>query len=374
MRNRFTNISEVIDVDFAEDDKTRLNRLERAIRYYVSQLPHIGSPVPSKWTVIREVLENDTRNTLSLQDYLKICQDNSISRLEDTLVLSQYFHDIGVFLHFQEDELLEKTIFLKPDWATHAVYKILDDPLLNRQNGRFSKNDAKNIWHEDEYSLLRFELLRLMQKFFLTYEIGNSGEYIVPERLPAAKPDYSWNETGNLFFRYEYDYFMPRGIMSQFIVQMHRYICNHNLVWRRGVILERENTSAEIVESYDSRVIGIRISGKSRRDFMTVITEQMDKINAQYEKMKVEKLIPCNCGECRNSRNPHFYRFDTLRRFSDKGQPIQCQNSFEMVNVRSLIDEVFNESMQGRYEEENICQPQKAKRDTVFIKVIPRKK
>jgi len=107
---------------------------------------------------------------------------------------------------------------------------------------------------------------------------------------------------------------------------------------------------------------------------MTVITEQMDKINAQYEKMKVEKLIPCNCGECRNSRNPHFYRFDTLRRFSDKGQPIQCQNSFEMVNVRSLIDEVFNESMQGRYEEENICQPQKAKRDTVFIKVIPRKK
>jgi len=254
------------------------------------------------------------------------------------------------------------------------VYKILDDPLLNRQNGRFSKNDAKKIWHEDEYSLLRFELLRLMQKFFLTYEIGNSGEYIVPERLPAAKPDYSWNETGNLFFRYEYDYFMPRGIMSQFIVQMHRYICDHNLVWRRGVILERENTGAEIVESYDSRVIGIRISGRNRRDFMTVITEQMDKINAQYEKMKVEKLIPCNCGECRNSRNPHFYRFDTLRRFSDKGQPIQCQNSFEMVNVRSLIDEVFNESMQGRYEEENICQPQKAKRDTVFIKVIPRKK
>jgi len=374
MRNRFTNISEVIDVDFAEDDKTRLNRLERAIRYYVSQLPHIGSPVPSKWTVIREVLENDTRNTLSLQDYLKICQDNSISKLEDTLVLSQYFHDIGVFLHFQEDELLEKTVFLKPDWATHAVYKILDDPLLNRQNGRFNKNDAKKIWHEDEYSLLRFELLRLMQKFFLTYEIGNSGEYIVPERLPAAKPDYSWNETGNLFFQYEYDHFMPRGIMSQFIVQMHRYICNHNLVWRRGVILERENTSAEIVESYDSRVISIRISGKSRRDFMTVITEQMDKINAQYEKMKVEKLIPCNCGECRISRNPHFYRFDTLRRFSDKGQPIQCQNSFEMVNVRSLIDEVFNESMQGRYEEENICQPQKAKRDTIFIKVIPRKK
>jgi hypothetical protein len=30
---------------------------------------------------------------------------------------------------------------------------------------------------------LRDELLRLMQKFFLTYEIGHTGEYIVPERL-----------------------------------------------------------------------------------------------------------------------------------------------------------------------------------------------
>jgi Leucine-rich repeat (LRR) protein/GTPase SAR1 family protein len=368
MKNRFGNISEAIDLDFAEKDKTRLNRLERAVRYYVSQLSHIGSPVPSKWTKIREVLENDTRNTISLQDYLKICQDNTISKLEDARVLSQYFHDIGVFLHFQDDELLEKTVFLKPDWATHAVYKILDDPLLNRQDGRFSKNDAKNIWHEDEYSLLRSELLRLMQKFFLTYEIGNSGEYIVPEKLPSATPDYSWNEKDNLFFRYKYDYFMPKGIMSQFIVQMHRYICNHNLVWRLGVILERENTTAEIVESYDSRVISIRISGKNRRDFMTIITEQVDKINAQYEKMKPEKLIPCNCGECRISGKPYFYQYRDLKRRIEKGRrEVECGESFKMVNVRSLIDEVINESMQGRNEEENICKPQKIKRDTVFI-------
>ncbi|NJL60049.1 MAG: hypothetical protein HC887_10835 [Desulfobacteraceae bacterium] len=128
MRNRFANISEVLDVDFAEDDRTRLNRLERAVRYYVSRLPHIGSLVPSKWAVIRDALENDTRNTISLQDYLQICKNNSISRTEDALVLSQYFHDIGVFLHFQEDDLLQKTIFLKPIWVTESVYKIFDHP------------------------------------------------------------------------------------------------------------------------------------------------------------------------------------------------------------------------------------------------------
>jgi GTPase SAR1 family protein len=373
MRNRFTNISEILDVDFAEADKTRLNKLERAIKYYVSQLPHIGSPVPAKWTVVREAIESDKRNTITLQDYLAICRENGITKPQDALVLSQYSHDIGVFLHFQDDDLLNKTIFLNPTWATHAVYKILDHALLNQKNGRFNKADAKLIWSEAEYEFVRDELLRLMQKFFLTYEIDNSGEYIVPERLPAVQPEYSWDEKDNLLLRYEYDFFMPKGIVSQFTVQMHRYIGNHNFVWRKGVVLERENTTAEIIETYDVRTIKIRISGKHRRDFMTIITEMLDKINAQYEKMKVEKLIPCNCKKCKVDNNPHFYKYKDLQRRLENGvQEIQCEKSYEFVNVRRLIDEVLNEksiSSDAREEafKQIACQQEKIERNKVFV-------
>ena len=183
VKKRFTNISEVIDVNFAEKDNTRLDKLKKAVKYYISGLPHIGSPVPAKWTVIREKLEEDKRNTITLQDYMTICKKNSITKPKDALVLSQYFHDIGVFLHFQDDELLKNKIFLKPNWATGAVYKILDHELLNQRNGRFDKEDANVIWKEEEYMFIRAELLKLMQKFFLTYEIENSGQYIVPALL-----------------------------------------------------------------------------------------------------------------------------------------------------------------------------------------------
>jgi internalin A len=128
MRKRFTNIAEVLDVDFADPDQTRLRKLARAIKYYAAQLPHVGSPVPAKWTVVREALERDPRNTITLPEYLALCKANGIAAMQDALVLSQYFHDIGVFLHFQEDDLLDKTLFLKPNWATTAVYKILDHP------------------------------------------------------------------------------------------------------------------------------------------------------------------------------------------------------------------------------------------------------
>ena len=346
MKARFSNIVDVISVDLAEDDKTRLHQLTQAIRYHVSRLPHIGSPVPARWTDVREALEKNIENTITLKEYLAVCRENGIKKHADALVLSQYFHDIGVFLHFQDDPLLRRTIFLNATWATNAVYQILDDPLLNEQEGRFCKADAEKIWLADEFALLRDELLQLMKKFFLTYEIGNTGEYIVPERLPPNTPNYHWELAGNLILQYKYDFFMPKGLLSQFIVQMNHYITDHILVWQRGVILEREGAKAEVIESYDKRNIHIRVLGKNRRDFMTIISETIDKLNSQYEKMKVEKLIPCNCAECKISETPYFFEHADLKRRIEKGRrEVECGKSYEMVNVKALIDDLVNEGL-----------------------------
>jgi GTPase SAR1 family protein len=346
MKARFGNIVDVLTVDLAEDDKTRLKQLTQAIRYHVLRLSHIGSPVPARWTNVREALEFDERNTITLQDYLGICKKNSIIQLDDALVLSQYFHDIGVFLHFQDNPLLKNTIFLNSTWATQAVYQILDDPLLIEQEGRFNRGDAVKIWSADEFALLRDELLELMRKFFLAYKIEGTDEYILPAKLPASAPEYDWDKSSNLILQYKYDFFMPKGLLSQFIVQMNRYIADHALVWQRGVILERKGAKAEVIESYDARNIKIRVFGGNRRDFMTIISEKIDVINSQFEKMKVEKLIPCNCTECKNDETPFFYEYADLKRRIEKGRrEVECGRSYEMVNVRALIDDVINESM-----------------------------
>ena len=343
MRSRFGNIVDVLEVDLADGDHTRLHKLIQTVTYHAAQLPHVGSPIPARWTEVREALEHSERNIITLQEYLTICKTHGIPKRQDALVLSQYFHDLGVFLHFQEDDLLFKTIFLKPNWATKAVYKILDHPLLNQQNGRFDKADAHTVWCEEEYAEVCHELLRLMHKFFLTYKIPDSETYIVPERLPDAQPGYSWEPNNNLVVQYEYDVFMPKGILSQFIVLMHRYVRNHDLVWRRGVVLERERTTAEEIEIYDAHRITIRIAGAHKRDFMTIITEQFDRLNGQYEKMKVDKLIPCNCTECKTAETRHFYQYTDLQRRIEKGRrEVECGRSYEMLNVRSLIDDVFN--------------------------------
>ncbi len=347
MKARFGNVrNDVLRVNFADQNPARLQVLDREIRQQIIKLPHVGSPVPSKWKVIRGVLEHDKRHTIALKDYLELCAEYGLKDKKDAMTLAQYFHDIGVFLHFQDDPLLRKTIFLDSDWATNAVYKILDDPLLDEEQGQFSIANAESIWCGEEHEFLRDELLRLMNKFYLAYEIDNSGQFIVPDKLPGRQPEYVWDKNENLRLTYDYDLFMPKGIMSQFIVEMHRFILDHNKVWKRGCLLERDGAVAEVVESYDARTIQIRIAGKNKRDFMTLIVDRLDSINAQYDKMQVDKMIPCNCTDCGESEAPYYYKYSDLKRRVDKGRhEVECGKCYEMVNVRQLIDDVLNENM-----------------------------
>lgn len=223
---------------------------------------------------MRQALEADPRHYISLETYLDICQQNGFKRLGDKLQLSDYLHDLGIFLHFQNDPLLKKTVILNPQWGTDAVYRVLDNDRVKNNFGRFTRADLAKIWYEAEYVTMRDELLRLMLNFQLCYEIPNSnGTYIAPQLLTENQPGYEWNETENIILRYTYE-FMPKGILTRFIVIMHSHIANQDCVWRSGVVLAKEETLAEVIEYYDKREIRIRVVGKHKRDLLTIITYQ----------------------------------------------------------------------------------------------------
>lgn len=288
-------------------------------------------------------LEKDLRNYISLETYFDICQQNGFTDIKDKLQLSGYLHDLGVCLHFQDDALLRKTIILKPKWGTDAVYKVLDNKGVIANLGKFTRDDLARIWHESEYANMQDELLQLMINFRLSYRIPNSEFYIAPQLLTENQPSYDWDDTNNLILRYTYESFMPKGITTQFIVSMHKLIAKQKYVWRSGVILEKGETKAEVIEYYGKREIKIRVAGKNKKDLLTVVTYELDEIHSSYKRLKLSILIPCNCTKCRNSQEPHFYPFEILQQFVDDRQKlIQCQKSYQMVDVRELIDDVID--------------------------------
>ncbi|QHG18652.1 COR domain-containing protein [Nostoc sp. ATCC 53789] len=342
LRGQFTNLKETLPTNLATN--RGLEQALEQIKHYVKNLPHIGSPLPKTWVRVREALESDAHNYINLDEYLNICQQNGFTQRNDKLQLSSYLHDLGVCLHFQEDPLLNKTVILKPKWGTDAVYKVLDNEKVIRNLGSFTRSDLANIWCEDEYATMHDELLRLMINFKLCYEIPRSqGKYIAPQLLSANQSSYNWDETNNLILRYKYD-FMPKGIITQFIVAMHELMNEQQCVWKSGVVLSKDQTKAEVIEYYGKREIKIRVSGRYKRDLMTIVTHELDKIHDSYTRLKYNKLIPCNCDTCKDNQEPHFYLFEELRQFiADKQDQIQCRKKpYKMVNVLGLIDDVMD--------------------------------
>jgi GTPase SAR1 family protein len=346
LRGEFTNLKETIPTNLATN--RGLPEIIKQIKHHICNLPHVGTVLPKTWVKVREALEQESRNYISLEEYIKLCEDNGFTRREDKLQLSRYLHDLGVCLHFQEDELLMKTVILNPTWAIDAVYKILDNLQVIKNQGRFTYDDLKQIWHEDKYATTQTELLRLMMNFKLCYEIPNVPKaYIAPQLLTPNRPDYDWHGSGNLLLRYEYD-FMPKGIMTRFIVEMYAWIESQSCLWKSGVVLSKDGARAEVTElyRYHKGEIRIRVSGKRQRALLTSICYELNKIHDSYEKLKYRTLVPCQCSHCATYSHDHpwFYSLETLLELQANCQEIQCQLSFEMVNIRRLIDEIAHSS------------------------------
>jgi internalin A len=347
LRGQFGNLKETLATNLA--DNRGLPEILEEIKHYLTKLPHVGSPLPKTWVKVREALEQDERNYIGVEEYLDICERNGFKGQKDKLQLSGYLHDLGVCLHFQDDPLLRKTVILKPRWGTDAVYKVLDNNRVVANLGKFDRADLADIWQSEEYADMRDELLQLMINFKLCYKIPGSDFYIAPQLLTENQPHYEWDEADNLILRYTYE-FMPKGIITQFIVAVHKMVAGEGqgLVWRSGVVLEDGQTRAEVIEHYGRREIRIRAAGRRAKELMTVVAYELDKIHSSYNRLKYSKLIPCNCPKCSNSQEPHFYRAEVLRKFfDDEQESIQCQSSYQMVSVRGLLDDTADKSWRG---------------------------
>nr|MDZ8040377.1 COR domain-containing protein [Nostoc sp. CreGUA01] len=341
LRGEFTNLKETLATNLATN--RGLAEIKDTIGQYISKLPHVGTPLPKLWVRVRAALENYSRNYISLEEYYSLCRVNSLTDKKDMLRLSRYLHDLGVCLHFQGDALLKNTVILKPEWGTSAVYKVLDNQQVIEKKGHFSKQDLADIWQDVEYADMQDELLHLMMRFKLCYEIpGNPENYIAPHLLSTNQPDFDWDESNNLILRYTYD-FMPKGIITRFIVEMHSLIEQQTLVWKTGVVLSQNQTRAEVIEEYNQREIKVRVAGKRKKELLTVITHEMDKIHKSYERLRYQTLVPCNCKSCHDNETPHFYSREVLYKFRENNRyQIQCQDSGDMVDVQRLIDDVFS--------------------------------
>jgi len=364
-----------IDLDAINDESANFNKehkiafddFKEDIEKELKRLPLVGSEMPKSWANIRNVLLHigKERPYLSRQDFIKICEENQCNSFEEQMKLSSIFHDLGVFLHFQEHSNLEDFIILQNVWATDAVFAVLDNVNIKTRGGRFYESEISTIWKNKNYEQITHKkLLSLMMQFELCYLADEAYPqlYIIPEMLNESPPvGYKWVALNDLPLIYDYD-FLPKGILTRFIVRLHRNIFVQNgeqVVWKTGVKLDGKlfgfiQTFAEVTIQWDFKSIKIAVQGPYSRELMNIIMFHLDELSDKFFKetgggfitqnSKYHKKIPCNCNQCKNSEDKAFYQFDELMERRNNGKDyVDCTKppAYNIVEIAQLLDGVF---------------------------------
>ena len=191
IKGRFPNVLNVYTGNLERSDAA--DAIRSAIQFHAQHLSHVGSEVPAKWIAIREALEAEatTKPFISQDDYFASYGRHLPFDRTKALHLSRYLHDLGVFLHFQDDPQLRRTVILQNQWATDAVFYVIDDEVIKKASGRFTAADCDRVWAEPRYADMQAELIGLMRKFELCYQLPDihPERWLAPQLLMPSRPE-----------------------------------------------------------------------------------------------------------------------------------------------------------------------------------------
>src|SRR5271157_2343175 len=344
IKHRYDNVKERYKGNLARGNAA--DKLREGIEFYASHLSHIGDELPALWIKVRADIEQLAAKEpyVSVEKYFEVYGRHIEFDETKALLLSRYLHDLGVFLHFQDDPLLARTVILQNEWATEAVFRVLDDETVKKKLGRFDHGDCARLWKDSAYARMHPELLALMQNFELCYELRDSKPktWLAPQLLPPAKPTAlaDWGKPEDLVLRYRYD-FLPKGMISRLTDRLHRFVRDPETAWVTGVLFERETTAVLVEVLANGSEIEMRARGPERQALRSVIAADLDALNDSFPGLldKVDKRVPCNCKLCRAATVPEFFdQKALLKRKENKRSRVECPKSYEDVEVLELLD------------------------------------
>ena len=319
-----------------------IEELKTAITKGMEQLPHIHDQLLRSWFSVKTELERMKDDYISYDEYLRTCTRNGIVDQVSQQTLIGFLHDLGVVLHFQDDNRLAALGILNPEWVTNGVYKIINSDDLFQNKGVLESKMLLAILNHRSYPFDKYMfIIDMMKKFELCYNIEVDKKYLVPDLLPKNEPiDLKFN--GIPAFEYAYPV-LPSSIITRFIVRMNQKIHN-GLVWRTGVLLKIGENLALVKADIEDRKITIAIEGleHTRRDALSAIRYQLDEIHNSIKGLGAEKKVPVP-----NAPKTEPLKYEYLLKLERAGQEtllVENGNDLVTVNVRQMLSAIESEA------------------------------
>ena len=316
--------------------------LREAICHAASQLPLMGELWPATWLKATTAIRNQELRYMPPGQFFAILSDFGVKET-DQKILARWLHELGEILFFQDDEELNDTVILRPDWVTQYISRVLESSEVIKSYGVFSREHMYSLW-SDLDRLMQDHFLRLMERFDLSYRtLENKEISIVVERLSLDEPTFHsvWDSKGSqpdtieVSMRY-YLNTIPAGVPTWFIARSHRFTTHTH--WRLGALFayEVDRKHLALVRAFPhERRIDLIVRGPSPQNFFSLLSDGLEVTLRRFDGLEIQRKVPCpghNGQTC-----THEFDYEDLRKRMKTKPFIECTRTMEDVPVIRLL-------------------------------------
>lgn len=275
------------------------------------------SELPLSWFHVKSYFEDMKDHYINGEQFRKKCQDKGVTNFESQDVLLHFLNDLGIVFYFEKLKIHDTQV-LNPLWLTEAVYRVLQSPISEKENGfktneldtiimgkhyerdymtqsksptqRSKKLTKKYVYH-GKYAFIA----AIMNEFELCFKLSNQDDtYIIPELLPVNQLPYDYEGEKTIRMVIEYPDFLPKSILPRLMVRLHEKIYN-NQRWRTGMVLsytEPFKAIGNIIADSEAKKINLEIGGEEPRRLLRLIRNELNSLNRSFSNLKVNELVP----------------------------------------------------------------------------------
>jgi small GTP-binding protein len=334
--------NKVFFFDVDNEDRIGIKELTEAIKLTAATLKYMGVGRPKSWINSSQEIKQTAGQYLSKRELYDVFYRNGVSK-ESYESLASYLHDLGEILYYPDEEELNDTIIIKPEWVSKQIAKVLDSEELSKNEGFLVKRHLQELWFDIDIAIHE-KLIALMEKFDLSYKTKDDKEIsLIVEKLKYEEhEDYlriweDFNGDNEIVFKYQLDT-IPAGIPTWFIARTHRF--SIRVHWRFGVLL-KDNDGKHlglVITSPERKEIWLRVKGEMPYYFFAQLRDTLELTFNRFEGLKRPAFVPCpghNGKTC-----SHLFELKQLEKrlsIETPKQFIECPEELEDVGVMKLI-------------------------------------
>ena len=231
--NEATNLSY-----FPVDNKTRegILELKQVLRVETKQLEFVNRSVSINWIKTLDSMNWEARSSywLTMARGRQIGKTNYVSSAVEMDSLLDFFHELGVLVHFTKTQALYDTIILYPEWIVQEMAKVIRDSSIHTFDmkairslkldsdleelfkfGLASVDLLEYFWGSDSINFM----LDLMRSLALASDWkfgGKETKYFIPSMVQESKKSLPKPEGLRAVFDFS-KFYLPNGVFERVV-------------------------------------------------------------------------------------------------------------------------------------------------------------